>query len=152
MAASPRRVLVLGTAFRAGPWTVRALRRAGYDVLGAEAPDPLAGRTLQTPSPLRCPDPVDDPSGLADWIVETCVTRGIRAVLSTDEDMTRVLASVVALPDGTAPARAVPSGTPRSATRPPCTRPPRGSGCGTRLRRSPGMTGRSPASRDPPGR
>lgn len=94
--AARRRVLVLGTAFRAGPWTCRSLRADGFAVLGAEEGHALDGRSLGMAAPLRCPPASADPAGFAAWVAGICLARDVAAVVSTDEDMTAALAMAAA--------------------------------------------------------
>jgi len=84
-------VLVLATRFRAGPWACRSLRRAGFRVVGADAPG-RSGRSLHCRSPLRYPSPARDPAAFRDFVARVCRREGIAAVLPVSEDATRALA------------------------------------------------------------
>lgn len=84
--------LVLGTSFRSGPVTCRSLRRMGVDVVGAEEPGLLAGRSRDLWRPLRCPSAATGPEAFAGWVADTCARVRPDAVLTTDEDMARAVA------------------------------------------------------------
>lgn len=84
--------LVLGTSFRSGPLTCRSLWRLGVDVVGAEEPGLLAGRSRDLWNPLRCPSASTDPQAFAEWVADTCARLRPDAVMTTDEDMARTVA------------------------------------------------------------
>jgi len=86
-------VLVLWTGYRAGPWAVRSLRRAGHRVVAAhDAGRGSGGRSAAAPRPLRYPPPDADPEGFAAAVAAICRREGVRAVLPVSEAVTRGLA------------------------------------------------------------
>ena len=81
-------MLVVASDFRAGPWAIRSLSRAGYDVLGAHTRGSLSGgRSLACPRPLRHPGVLTEPALMLEWISETLRERRIDAVLGATEDV-----------------------------------------------------------------
>jgi hypothetical protein len=89
----PTGVLVVSTAYRAGPWACRSLRAAGYRVIGThETGVGAGGRSRDCPRPRRHPSPRTDPDGFLAAIAATCVREGIDVVLPVSEDATRVIA------------------------------------------------------------
>jgi carbamoyl-phosphate synthase large subunit len=105
------RVLVLATAYRAGPWAVRSLAAAGYDVVGAHEAGRVNGaRSAACPRPRRYPSPVARPDDFLQAVRDLCAREAIDVVLPAAEDVTRVLAqrrpdlgdAVVACPDAAA--------------------------------------------------
>ena len=86
------RVLVVWTGYRCGPWAVRSLRDAGYDVLASHPAGEPGGRSGASRSPRRYPSPADSPEAFLAWLEETCREERISAVLPLDEDAVRVIA------------------------------------------------------------
>lgn len=100
-------VLVLGAGYRAGPWVVRSLRRAGFPVVPVVFGDRLEGRTPAAPRPVRMPSPAADLAGMVARVEEICRREGVGVVFPVTEDATRAVAlgapdlggAVVAGPD-----------------------------------------------------
>lgn len=86
------RVLVVWVGHRSGPWAVRSLRDAGYDVLASHPEDAAGGRSAVSHSPRRYPSPADAPEEFLGWLEDTCRADRISAVLALDEDAIRVIA------------------------------------------------------------
>jgi hypothetical protein len=86
------RVLVVWVGYRSGPWAVRSLRDAGYDVLASHPEDVSGGRSAASHSPRRYPSPADSPDAFLGWLEDTCRAERISAVLALDEDAVRVIA------------------------------------------------------------
>jgi len=86
-------VLVAPSDFRAGPWAIRSLARAGYRVVGAHSEGRgTGGRSLACPKPRRYAPPLDDPDGFLEGLRGMVRAEGIEAVLPASEDVVRVLA------------------------------------------------------------
>ncbi len=85
-------VLVLWTGFSAGARAVRALRVAGFRVLGAHPEGAHGGRSAGCPRPARYPSPVRDPDGFMAAVARIVHREGVDAVLPVDEDIVRLLA------------------------------------------------------------
>jgi predicted ATP-grasp superfamily ATP-dependent carboligase len=86
-------VLVLATAFRAGPWAVRSLAAADYAVVGAHEEGLMAGgRSLACPRPRRYPSPAREPDAFVEAVRDICRRESIDVVLPAAEDTARVMA------------------------------------------------------------
>jgi carbamoyl-phosphate synthase large subunit len=95
---APPGVLVVSTAYRAGPWACRSLRAAGYRVVGAHVGGLGAGgRSRGCPRPRRYPSPVGEPEAFLAAVADLCRRERIDAVLPGAEDTARALA--LAQPD-----------------------------------------------------
>lgn len=91
MTARPT-VLVLWTGFPAGARAVRALRGAGFRVVGAHPLGRSGGRSLACPRPLRYPAPSTDPEGFMAVVAAICVRQRVDVVVPIDEEIVRLLA------------------------------------------------------------
>ncbi len=85
-------VLLVGTAARAGPWAYRSLSHGGMRVLAAHPGRLLDGASWRCLRPEHCPSPSDEPEQFRAWIEDVCRRERPRAVLTTLEDVTRILA------------------------------------------------------------
>ena len=85
-------MIVLWTGYRAGPWVVRSLRRAGHRVVAAHPRGSLDGRSAAAARPIRYPAPAGVPAAFLGWLARTCRDRGAIAVVPLDEDLTGLLA------------------------------------------------------------
>ena len=86
-------VLVLWVGHRAGPWTCRALERAGHRVLRAHPAGAHDGRSPGHMRPLRYPPPTASPDAFLAFVARTCRARDVDVVLPLDEDIVRLLAA-----------------------------------------------------------
>ena len=95
-AATPRRargtVVVVWTAYRAGPWSIRSLRDAGWDVVALHPRREGHGRSTACLRPLPCPSPVHETDAFLEAVTRTCREVGARALLPLGEESVRVLA------------------------------------------------------------
>ena len=80
------------TAYRAGPWSIRSLRGAGWDVVALHPVDEGHGRSTACLSPRPCPSPVHDTAAFIEAVERTCRETGARALLPLGEECVRVLA------------------------------------------------------------
>jgi ATP-grasp in the biosynthetic pathway with Ter operon len=85
-------ILLVGTAARAGPWAHRSLSRGGRRVIAANPGRLLDGASWRCLTPEHCPSPSDEPELFRAWISEVCRRERPRAILTTLEDVTRILA------------------------------------------------------------
>jgi len=85
-------VLVLWTGYRAGPWVVRSLRRAGHRVIAAHPRGAPDGRTVAAVRPIRYPPPATEPDAFLGWLSRTCRELRPMAVMTLDEDLVSLLA------------------------------------------------------------
>ena len=86
------RVLVVWVGYNSGPWAVRSLRDAGYDVLASHPEGTRGGRSTAAPDPRRYPSPADAPDAFVRWLEQTCRDERISAVLALDPDAVRLIA------------------------------------------------------------
>jgi hypothetical protein len=86
------RVLVVWVGYNSGPWAVRSLRDAGYDVLASHPEEARGGRSTAALDPRRYPSPSASPDAFVRWLEETCRDERISAVLALDPDATRLIA------------------------------------------------------------
>ena len=85
-------IVAVWTGYRAGPWAIRSLRAAGWDVVAMHPEDEGAGRSTACLRPLRCPSVAHDEEAFVASVVRTCRETGARAVLPMGEEAVRVLA------------------------------------------------------------
>ena len=90
-------MVVVWTAYRAGPWACRSLKAAGWRVVAMHPEDEGHGRSTACLNPRRCPSAVEDTEAFVEAVVETCRATGARALLPLGEECVRVLAE--AAPD-----------------------------------------------------
>jgi hypothetical protein len=90
-----RRVLVLQSGARPGPWTCRSLTRVGHVVIAAHdgRSGGLTGGSRWTPRPLRSPSPEDDPPGYLRWLEAVVEGTRTEVVLPVTEGVTHLLAA-----------------------------------------------------------
>ena len=86
------RVLVVWVGYNSGPWAVRSLRDAGYDVLASHPEGTRGGRSTAALDPRRYPSPAASPDAFMSWLEETCRAERISAVLALDPDAIRLIA------------------------------------------------------------
>lgn len=86
------RVLVVWVGYNSGPWAVRSLRDAGYDVVASHPEGTRGGRSTASLGPRRYPSPADSPDAFVRWLEETCRDERISAVLALDPDAVRLIA------------------------------------------------------------
>ncbi len=85
-------VLVLWTGYPAGARAVKALRKAGFRVIGASGQGRPGRRSPACPSPRRYPSPVLEPDRFLEVIAALCRREDVDAVVPIDEDIVRLLA------------------------------------------------------------
>lgn len=85
-------IVAVWTGYRAGPWAVRSLRAAGWDVIGMHPEDEGSGRSTACLKPRACPSVAHDEEAFVDAVVRACREAGARAVLPMGEEAVRVLA------------------------------------------------------------
>ena len=86
------RVLVVWVGYNSGPWAVRSLRDAGYDVLASHPEGTRGGRSTAAIDPRRYPSPAERPDAFVAWLEQTCREERISAVLALDPDAVRLIA------------------------------------------------------------
>lgn len=91
----PRRVLVLQSGARPGPWTCRSLTRAGHVVVAAHdgRSGGLTGSSRWTPRPLRSPSPENDLPGYLRWLEAIVAATRTEVVVPVTEGVTHLLAA-----------------------------------------------------------
>ena len=85
-------VVVVWTAYRAGPWSIRSLEGVGWNVVGVHPEQEGHGRSTACLNPRPCPSPVHDTPAFVEAVERVCRETGARAVLPLGEECVRVLA------------------------------------------------------------
>ena len=85
-------LLAVWTGYRAGPWALRSLKAAGWEVVAMHPVDEGSGRSTACLRPRPCPSVADEEEAFVETVVRTCAEVGARAVLPMGEEAVRVLA------------------------------------------------------------
>lgn len=85
-------LVAVWTGYRAGPWALRSLKAAGWDVVAMHPEDEGSGRSRACLRPRRCPSVAHDEGSFVEAVVRTCAQTRARAVLPMGEEAVRVLA------------------------------------------------------------
>lgn len=84
--------MVVWSGYRAGPWAIRSLRSAGWEVLALHPDDVGGGRSTACLRPARCPSPSQASGAFVERVAAICREARVEVVLPLDEDAVRVLA------------------------------------------------------------